>query len=142
MMSISDRGEDERGETIVSLAQEHARIEKRSVATGRVVVRTEVETFQEIASAILEAETYDVTRVPVDQVVSEAPSMRTEGDITIVPVFEEVLFVEKRLVLKEELHIRRRRTEEAVSIPLTLKRQRAHVEHIDEQATERTKESS
>lgn len=45
-----------------------------------------------------------------------APEIRTEGDVTIVPVLEEVLVVEKRLVLKEELHIRRRVAAETVEI--------------------------
>ena len=53
-------------------------------------------------------ETVEVTRVPIDKVVETAPEIRTDGDVTIVPVLEEVLVVEKRLVLKEELHIRRR----------------------------------
>ena len=30
---------------------------------------------------------------------------RTEGEVMIIPIFEEVVVVEKRLVLKEELHI-------------------------------------
>jgi hypothetical protein len=41
-------------------------------------------------------------------VVETAPEIRTEGDVTIAPVVEKVFVVEKRLVLEEELHIRRR----------------------------------
>ena len=36
----------------------------------------------------------------IDQFVDAAPQVRTEGDVTIIPVVEEVLVVEKRLVLK------------------------------------------
>jgi stress response protein YsnF len=43
-------------------------------------------------------------------------------------VLEEVLVVEKRLVLKEELHIRRRVETETVEVPVTLRKQRAVVE--------------
>jgi hypothetical protein len=50
--------------------------------------------------------------------------------VTIVPVLEEVLFVEKRLVLKEELHIRRQATTETVEVPVTLRKQRAIVERV------------
>ena len=50
------------------------------------------------------------------------------GDLTIVPVVEEVLVVEKRLVLKEELHIRRTSQTELVEVPVTLRKQRAVVE--------------
>ena len=66
----------------------------------------------------------------MDRIVDEAPETRTEGGVTIVPVLEEVLFVEKRLVLKEELHIRRQATTETVEVPVTLRRQRAIVERV------------
>jgi len=69
-------------------------------------------------------------RVPIDRMVDAAPTVRTEGDVTIVPVVEEVVVVEKRLLLKEELHIRRRRTTKDVEIPVTLRKQRAVVERL------------
>jgi stress response protein YsnF len=47
-------------------------------------------------------------RAAMGRMVETAPEIRTESDVTILPVVEEVLVVEKRLVLKEELHIRRR----------------------------------
>ena len=56
--------------------------------------------------------------------------MRTEDGVVIVPVMEEVLVVEKRLVLKEELHIRRQVTQENVEVPVTLRKQRAVVERL------------
>ena len=37
--------------------------------------------------------------------------VRTEGDVTIIPVVEERYVMEKRLVLVEELHVRRERHE-------------------------------
>lgn len=42
-------------------------------------------------------------RVPVDRMVETAAEIRTEGNATIVPVLEEDLVVEKRLMLKEKL---------------------------------------
>jgi hypothetical protein len=41
----------------------------------------------------------------IDRGVDVAPEVRVEGNVTIIPVLEEVLVVEKRLVLKEKLHI-------------------------------------
>ena len=60
--------------------------------------------------------------------VDTAPEIRTEGDLTIVPVLEEVLVVTKQLVLKGELHIRRRVETETVEVPVTLRKQRGGVE--------------
>jgi stress response protein YsnF len=54
--------------------------------------------------------------------------IRTEDGVTIIPVLEEVLVVEKRLVLKREIRIRKRSTSETVEIPVSLRQQRAKVE--------------
>lgn len=56
------------------------------------------------------------------------PVTRREGDVTIVPVLEEVLVVEKRLVLREEIHVRETLSREEVELPVSLRRQRATVE--------------
>jgi stress response protein YsnF len=113
---------------IVPVVEESAIIGKRQVVTGRVRVRTVTDTVEELAHASVQREDIEVTRVPIDRVVETAPEIRTEGDVTIVPVLEEVLVVEKRLVLKEELHIRRRVETETVEVPVTLRKQRAVVE--------------
>jgi uncharacterized protein (TIGR02271 family) len=118
-------------EDIIPLAEETATVGKRQVVTGRVRVQTVTDTVEELAHADLQQETVEVTRVPVDRIVETAPEIRTEGELTIVPVLEEVLVVEKRLVLKEELHIRRRTEAETVEVPVTLRKQRAVVERID-----------
>ena len=43
----------------------------------------------------------------------------TPAELMIVPVLDEVV-VQKQLVLKEELHIRRRAETEAVEVPVSL----------------------
>lgn len=117
-------------ELVLPLVEEEVRIGKRLVSTGKVRIQTLVETVEERVRENLETEAVEVTRVPVDRVVTEAPQVRIEGDVTIVPVLEEALFVEKRLVLKEELHIRRHVTTETVDVPVTLRRERASIEHV------------
>jgi uncharacterized protein (TIGR02271 family) len=113
----------------LSIVEEELRVEKRQVATGRVTVRTTTEISEEVARATLEGETVEVTRVPVNREIAVAPSIRTEGDMTIIPVVEEVVVIEKRLVLKEEIHLRRTVTREDVAVPVKLRKQRARVEH-------------
>jgi len=115
---------------IVPVVEESAIVGKRQVVTGHVRVRTVTDTVEELAHASVQREDIEVTRVPIDRVVETAPEIRTEGDVTIVPVLEEVLVVEKRLVLKEELHIRRRVAAETVEVPVTLRKQRAIVERL------------
>lgn len=115
-------------EEAIPVVEETATVGKRQVVTGRVRVRTVTDTVEELAHAAVQREDVEVTRVPIDKVVETAPETRTDGEVTIVPVLEEVLVVEKRLLLKEELDIRRRVETETVEVPVTLRKQRAIVE--------------
>jgi stress response protein YsnF len=57
-------------------------------------------------------------------VIASALSLiRTEDGVTIIPVLEEVLVVEKRLVLKREIRISKRSNLETVEIPVSLRKQ-------------------
>jgi uncharacterized protein (TIGR02271 family) len=114
----------------VPIVEETLRVDKEAVTTGKVRVRTIVDAVEDFARATLSEEKVEVTRVPIDREVEAAPSVRTEGDVMIVPILEEVLVVEKRLVLKEEVHIRRHSVEETVEVPVTLRKQRAVVERF------------
>lgn len=116
---------------ILTLTEETASVSKQVVETGRVRVRTVTDTVEQAVGASLQSEAYEVTRVAIDRQVEVAPVIRTEGDLTIVPILEEVLFVEKRLVLKEEIHLRRRASTDTVQSAVPLRRQRAIVEHLD-----------
>ena len=127
--SPSSQGSPDETE-VIPLAEEELRVDKRMVTTGKVRVRTIVDVETELAKATLDGEAVEVTRVPVDRMIDQLPAIRTENDVTIIPILEEVLVVEKRLVLKEELHVRKRRTTETVEIPVELRKQRALVERI------------
>ena len=115
---------------VIPITEEELHLEKREVTTGKVRVRTSVDVETELVKATLEGETVEVTRVPVDRIVESAPEIRTENDVTIMPLLEEVLVVETRLLLKEELHLHRRRTTEDVETPVEIRKQRAVVERV------------
>jgi hypothetical protein len=57
----------------------------------------------------LYADDVAIDRVPVNRIFDEAPTTRQEGDVTVIPVVEEVLVVQKRYMVKEEIRIDRRR---------------------------------
>ena len=97
---------------VVPVMEEELRVGKRVVETGRVRVHKTVHEHEEVLDEPLMREEYDVERVPVDEFVDGPVGPRHEGETLIVPVLEEVLVVEKRLVVREELRITRRRTEE------------------------------
>lgn len=96
---------------VIPVIEERAVVKKRVVETGRVRIRKNVREYEEHVDIPHVHEEVRVERVPVDQFIEAAPEVRTEGDVTIIPVVEERYVMEKRLVLVEELHIRRERHE-------------------------------
>lgn len=120
--------------TVVSLAEETADISAREIVTGRVRVTTRTDTVDQLIGEELYGTRVDVTRVPIGRTLDPAAfpeGPRTEGEVTIIPIFEEIVVVEKRIVLKEELHITRLRTIDKVEIPIDLRKQRGIVERLD-----------
>jgi stress response protein YsnF len=122
----------------IPIVEEEATILKRSVETERVSVRTSSEEEQVLVRDEVRREHVEITRVPKNEEVAQAPAIRTEGDVTIVPVLEERLVVEKRLFLVEELHLRRTVDHQSVEVPTTLRR--THVEIERENLEQREKQ--
>jgi stress response protein YsnF len=85
---------------------------------------------QEIAESLLHEEV-DVRTVPVNRFVDGPVDIRVEGDTTVIPILEEVLVVEKRLRLREELHIRKQRHESREPRHIRLRTEEAVVEPIE-----------
>lgn len=77
-----------------------------------------------------------VERVPIGRVVDAAPPIRQEGDVTILPVMEEIVVLERRLVLKEEVHFRRVQTMQRFSETVSLREQTVTVTRTDVTASE------
>ncbi|HEY1012254.1 MAG TPA: YsnF/AvaK domain-containing protein [Herpetosiphonaceae bacterium] len=119
------------GELTIPVVEEQAVLRTRAVEGGGVRVRKTVSERQELVEQPVVREEIDVRRVPVNQVVAAAPPIREEGDVTIIPVVEEVLVVEKRLLLKEEIHLVRRRVEETRQAEVTLRREDVAIERIE-----------
>lgn len=94
----------------IALVAEHLEVGKREVETGRVRISKRVVETEERIEVALRRETVEIERISVNRFVDHADAPRQEGDVTIVPVYEEVMV--KQLVLKEELHISRRSTTE------------------------------
>ena len=112
----------------IPILEEEAYVTKRRAATERVTVNTRTEENHVVVRDELRHERVEVVRVPVNREVREAPPTRVEDGVTIVPVLEERLVVEKRLFVVEELHLRRTATVQAVELPTTLRRTRVEVE--------------
>lgn len=112
---------NEREAEVVPLVQEELVVSKRELETGRVRVRTEVQWHTAHARADLFRDHVEVERVPVGREIDSVPPVREDGDTVVIPVVEEVLVVEKRLVLKEEVRLKRIRTVEHMDEPVRLR---------------------
>lgn len=97
----------------VPLAREEIKVGKRRVETGRVRIRKVVRQREETVDERLLHEEVDVQRVPVNREIDVPAQPHYEGDVLIVPVMEERLVMQKRLVLVEEIHVRKRQVERA-----------------------------
>ena len=118
-------------ETVVPLHRETASVGKRRVERGGARVTTTVREREEIVRQALEQEEVEVTRVPVGREVGERPEVRQEGDTTIIPLVEEVLVVERRLVLREEIHVRRGTRTVQAEQPVILRSEDAVIDRIE-----------
>jgi stress response protein YsnF len=70
----------------------------------------------------------DVERRPRDEAVGERREPWLDGEVLVVPVYEEVLVTERRLVLREEIRLVRRRESRTEHHEVPLMRQRAVLE--------------
>ena len=113
---------------VLEVVEERVRIEKRLVETDHARVHVTVEERDEPVEALLVRQDLVIDRVPMGTRIDAVPPVRRDGDTVVVPVVEEVLVVEKRLVLKEELHIRIDVTRQAETQTVRLRREHADIE--------------
>jgi uncharacterized protein (TIGR02271 family) len=116
--------------------EERAEVGKRKVDTGRGVrIRKTVTEHERLVDEPLLHDEVTVERFPIGQIVEgQQPSLRYEEDTLVVPVLEEVLVVQKRLLLKEEIRITRHRHEVHEPQRVNLRTEHVEVERFDEQA--------
>lgn len=121
----------DRQPVVVPVIAETLEVGKREVERlGVRLTKTVSERTETVEVPLLQQRT-EVERVAVNRTVDVAPAVRYEGDTMIVPVLEEVVVVEKRLVLREELHIRKWQVEARMPNQIVLRR-----EHIEVQRPE------
>lgn len=128
--SGADMLNPEREETVIPVAEERINVQKRQVEGDTVRITKQVLEHEEVVDEPLRGEEVTVERVKLGRVAQEVEAIRAEGDTTIIPLYEEVLVVEKRLVLVEELRVTKRQTERREPQTVTLRREEATVERL------------
>jgi uncharacterized protein (TIGR02271 family) len=126
----SEPREDQDAPTVVPVLVEELEVQKRVVETGKVRLTKVVHERETTVDEPLVREHVAISRVPMQRVVEGPIPMREEQGTTIISVVEEVLVVEKRWMLREEIHIRKRRTETHQPQPITLRSEEVQVERV------------
>jgi uncharacterized protein (TIGR02271 family) len=99
------------GTLVIPVVEESVNVQKRMVETGVVQIHKTVRERTEVVDQPLQSEQVEIERVPVNRIVDDVIPVRHEGDTMIISLLEEVLVVEKRLMLREEVHVKKLRTE-------------------------------
>jgi uncharacterized protein (TIGR02271 family) len=115
----------------IPVVEEFLQVDRQTVVTGGVRIVKTVQERPEVVDEPVTTEEVTVERVPINRQIDRPVAVRHEGDTTIVPIFEEITVVEKRLMLKEELHITRRQVVTSHPRVISLQSETATVEHLE-----------
>jgi uncharacterized protein (TIGR02271 family) len=114
----------------LTLLAEKLGVEKEAVETGRLRVSKQTHTREVEVDESLLRESAEIETIPLGRQTFEMPSVRYEGETIIIPVVEEIIHTERRLILKEEVRITRRKTTEQFHDRVTLRYQEAVVTRV------------
>ena len=126
----ADRTPVEPGETILPLFAEEVAVSKQVVETGRVQVARVTHEREQLVDELLADRTAEIERVPIGRHVDTMPGVREEGDTVVIPIVEELLVIERRLFLKEEVRVRRVSSTERHQESVVLRHHEAVVTHL------------
>ena len=111
-------------------------VRTRRVETGRVRIHKTVQAREVLVDEPLLREEVIIERVPVNRVVEGPIPVRYEGDTIIISLLEEVLVVETRLLLKEEVHMTTRRTATHTPERVTRRHEDVSIERVNRERNE------
>lgn len=120
----------------IPVIEEHLHVSKHDVETGKVIISKKVVETTETVDVSEVHEELEVQRIAINKNIDTAPpAIRYEGDITIISIVKEVLVVEKRLILVEELHITRRQHTVPGEQQVTLRSEEISIERTGHEQT-------
>ncbi len=127
--TLTDVIEDE-GVIRVPLREE--RLEAQTVPTqlGSVMFHKRIEEVPSVEDVELHQDDVSVERISSDELVDAREDPWYEGDTLVIPVYQEKIVTETRLVLSELLRVKRKERIEHVMVEGTVRREVVDVEPI------------
>jgi uncharacterized protein (TIGR02271 family) len=115
-------------DAVIPLYADSVSIDRREVEGDTIRLTVQTNTREQVIDEKLAHTRVEIERIPIGRTIDVAPPVRTEGDTIIIPVIEEIVVVERRLVLKEEIILRRVHTAEQHRESVILREQEAVIE--------------
>jgi uncharacterized protein (TIGR02271 family) len=126
----SEPGGHQNEPIVVPVLAEELEVQKRLIETGKVRITKVVHERETLVDEPLLHDKVAITRVPIQRVVDGPVPVREENGTTIISIVEEVLVVEKRWMLREEIHIRKQRIETHQPQRITLRSEEVQIERV------------
>jgi uncharacterized protein (TIGR02271 family) len=117
--------------TVIPVIEEVLKVDKKLVETGRIHIKKHIEEEEQHIEIPLVDESYQVKKIQVkNQIYDRPPSIRNEGDVTIIPVIKEIAEIKIRYEVTEEIHVIKNKTESTYSENVNLKKEKVVVERV------------
>jgi uncharacterized protein (TIGR02271 family) len=123
-------------QTVIPLHGEEISVGKQRIVTGRVKVTTVTKEHEQLVKELLEYDHVEIERTAVGKEVDQAPSVREDGDTLIIPIVEEVVVVQRRLVLKEEIRVHRKRETQPYQERVVVRKQEAVITRLSDESNQ------
>jgi uncharacterized protein (TIGR02271 family) len=112
----------------IPILEEEVSVTKKVIETARVNLSKTINESIESYEIPLSEEEIVVKRIPKNQLVDTMPAAsRYEGDVMIIPVLKEVAVIEKRIMLIEEIHVSKLKTEKKESHDVVIRKEEVNI---------------
>ena len=126
---------DDKPSVVIPVAREEASVTRERVETGVVNVRKVVRERVEVIDEPMLHDEVHIEHVTINREVAAPEPPREEGDVLVIPVYEEVVTVHRQWILKEEVRLRRREVQTRHREEVVLREEQALVERTARRST-------
>jgi uncharacterized protein (TIGR02271 family) len=115
---------------VIPVIQEQLHITKQVIESGTISISKKIIEENYDAELSVYHEDLVVERIAKNEYIEgDLPKIRTDGDTTIIPVIKEIII--KRIMLIEELHITKRKTDALVPVHEVLRKEEITISRSD-----------
>jgi uncharacterized protein (TIGR02271 family) len=126
-----DTAPEQREHVRVPLAEEKLTTSVRAVERGTLRITRRVEEEPVSETVELHQDEVEIEHREINEPAETVNLPHYDGETLVIPVYEEVPVITKRLVLREEIRITKRTVDESVRIEEPLRRDTVDVQWID-----------